>query len=394
MFADADMTYSQHFARSALAASAAASAAFAATPVLAAEDEQADGLQFEAAYTVDLLAGDGASGIDYVDNLDLTAEARIGDTRLFVYGLYNNGRDFSGRRYPRGYVASNIETGVKAVRLYEAWVDQSLAGGRLSVRAGLYDLNSEFDALDASGLFLNPAHGIGTDISQSGVSGPSIFPVTSLALRVSYDLGARTTLRMAVLDGVPGDPAHPKRTAIRLGQGDGALLIAEAERRSGGWRVIGGYWRYSAPFDGFGLPGPAKGSQGAYLRGEGLVGGTADGRGTDAFFRLGWADPRFHETNLFASAGLRWRGPLAARADDEAGLALTWTASSPRARTTLAAAGETLSRAEWSFEATYALALTEWLTLQPDVQYFVHPAYEAGRTAWMGGLRVVVARGF
>ena len=82
--------------------------------------------------------------------------------------------------------------------------------------------------LDAANLFVNPAHGIGTDFSQSGSNGPSIFPVTSLALRLQYRASASTSLRLAVLDGVPGDPDRPGHTAIKLGGGDRALLAGGA----------------------------------------------------------------------------------------------------------------------------------------------------------------------
>lgn len=366
-------------------------------PVAASEG---DGLSGEAAYTAEVLAGQGAAGADYVDNLDLTVIWRDKDTEVFVYGLYNNGRDFSGPRYLRGWVASNIETGTLALRLYEAWIDQSLADGKLSLRAGLYDLNSEFDALDAAGLFINPAHGIGTDFSQSGRNGPSIFPVTSLGLRVQARLSDRTALRLAVLDGVPGDPDRPKRTAIKLGQGDGALLAGELEQKAGDWRLIAGYWRYTAPQEALlesassGALVMRKGAQGAYLRGEGLLAGASEGRGLDAFFRLGWADQRFHEVERFASAGLRWRGPFAGRPADEAGIAVAASRSGRAARQAQASDGAGIARSDWAFEATYALALTEWLTVQPDLQYFINPAYEPGRRAWMGGLRVTLGWSF
>jgi porin len=364
-----------------------------ADPVLA-EEAGEDGISGEIAYTAEALAGSGAGGLDYVDNLDVTLSARTGDTQFFAYALYNNGRDFSGPRYPRGWVASNIETGVQSLRLYEAWIDQTFADGKVSLRAGLYDLNSEFDALDAASLFINPAHGIGTDFSQSGRNGPSIFPVTSLGLRLQAKLGESTTLRLAVLDGVPGDPANPKRTAIKLGNGDGALLATEIDRALGDWRLIGGYWRYTAPFGDLlasaqsSSPVLRKGAQGLYLRGEGLVSGAKTGRGLDAFFRLGWADGRFHEVERFASAGLRWRGPFAGRVDDQAGIALAWSGASHRARQALALGGEVIARNDWAFEATYAFQLTEWLSVQPNLQYFINPAYELGRKVVMGGVRV------
>jgi porin len=143
-----------------------ACAAICLAPSASAQEAEADGVTAEIGYTAEIFSGAGEGSGPVVDNLDLVIDARTGSTKFHPYGLYNNGRDFSGPRFPRGYIASNIETGVKAVRLFEAWVDQEFADGSVSLRAGLYDLNSEFDSLDASSIFISPAHGIGTDFSQ------------------------------------------------------------------------------------------------------------------------------------------------------------------------------------------------------------------------------------
>ncbi len=346
-------------------------------------------VSLEIAYTADLLSGGGRGAGPYVDNLDVIFDAQKGRTKLHVYGLYNNGKDFSGRRFDRGYVASNIETGVKAVRLYEAWVEQSLANDKISVLAGLYDLNSEFDSLETSLLFINPAHGIGTDFSQSGANGPSIFPVTSLALRVQVKPSDRLSLRVAILDGVPGNPERPKRTAIRLGRDDGALIAAEADTRLGDWRIIAGYWRYTGRFDDLlasdqgGTPMTRRGNQGAYLRGEGKLRSNVQG-----FFRLGRANGRFNEVRDFASGGLTVAGPFTTRPDDTAGLALAWSSAAGRARTLQSRLGTPISKSEGSIEASYAFALTKWLSLQPNLQYFYQPGFARGASHWIGGLRV------
>src|SRR3546814_19744526 len=110
---------------------------------------------------------------------------------------------------------------LRALRLYEAWIDQKI-GDAASVRIGLYDLNSEFDALDTAGFFVSSPHGIGPDFAQSGRNGPSIFPAPSLAARVAISPAPGWTVRAALLDGVPGHPDHPPRTAPRLGLGPGA----------------------------------------------------------------------------------------------------------------------------------------------------------------------------
>jgi porin len=368
----------------------------ASAPALANED----GLRFEVAYTADLLAGGNRSRPDYVDNLDLSLDAQNHDTKLHLHALYNNGRDFSGSHFARDYVASNIETGVKALRLYEAWVEHTLAEGRISILAGLYDLNSEFDALEASSLFINPAHGIGTDFSQSGANGPSIFPVTSFAARVQLRLPKKLTIRTAILDGVPGDPTAPKRTAIKFRKGDGALVVTEADKQLSRWRLIAGYWRYTARFEDvlasqtFATSVKRRGNQGFYLRGEGLIFGEQAGRNMRGFFRLGRASGRFNEVRDFVSGGFSLTGLLARRPKDEAGIAFALAGSSAHARRLQRQLGAPIARNEWSIEATYALKLADWLTIQPDIQYLLNPAFERERKALVGGVRVTVTREF
>ncbi len=119
-----------------------------------------------------------------------------------------------------------------------------------SLRFGLYDLNSEFDSIETAGLFLNSSHGIGPEIAQTGVNGPSIFPVTSLGARLQWSFSPQWTGRVALLDGVAGDPEDPRRNRIRFGAHDGLLAITELGY--GGARlhkVAVGAWTYTERFD-------------------------------------------------------------------------------------------------------------------------------------------------
>ena len=86
----------------------------------------------------------------------------------------------------------------------------------LSVLGGLYDLNSEFYVIESSGSFINPAFGISSDISQIGKNAPSIFPTTSVGLRVRGQNTDQTYAQVVVLDTVPGNPDHPKGTHMPL----------------------------------------------------------------------------------------------------------------------------------------------------------------------------------
>src|SRR5262249_34648705 len=126
---------------------------------------------------------------------------------FFARGIYDNSGSVSANLTGDAQGVSNIEA-IAAARLFELWSEWSI-GKRSSLRVGLYDFNSEFGSNATGALFINPSHGIGKDVSQSGHAGPSIFPVTSLGARVRWAASSAWSLQMVALDGVPGDPDRP-----------------------------------------------------------------------------------------------------------------------------------------------------------------------------------------
>ena len=363
-----------------------------APPVVEESKKQAAAVDLSLVYTGELwrnATGGLRRGERYLDNLDVTltvdADRALGwkGATLFVYGLYNNGRALSGDLVGDAQTVSNIETGVRAARLYEAWVEQRFAGDRVSIKVGLYDLNSEFDTSDVGSLSLLSSHGIGPEFAQSGRNGPSIFPVTSLAIRGDYKLDDRWTLRAAVLDGVPGDPDHPSRTAIKLGHGDGALIVGEAAYARGDTKAAVGYWRYTARFAPI-LPDDGgatrRGNDGAYLVVErrlthpGIPTGPEDKRGLAAFVQLGVADGGINPIARYAGGGLVYTGLLRPEGDDRMGMTIARAGFSRPYRRRAVLDGGRADLAEAVLELTYRTPLTKWLTLQPDLQYVRNPS--------------------
>lgn len=354
-------------------------------------DEEQEPFIVDVTYTFDIWraeTGGVRKGTRYLDNLDVVAEADMGrlvgwdGALIHIYGLYNNGSSLTDL-LGDAQATSNIETGMQAARLYEAWLDQKI-GASASLKFGLYDLNSEFDALDASGLFMGSAHGIGTDISQSGLNGPSIFPSTSLAARAAIEPARGWSVRAAVMDGVPGDPSRPKRTAIKLGGGDGALLIGEIEAPLPEGKLLFGHWRYTARFDDA-VGGRTRGNDGWYLRGEHRLAReiVQPDQGLSGFFRLGIADTRFNMFGSFASAGLNYVGPITGRDHDQLGIAVAAAFTSDRYRAEVPS-----ERSEVAFELTYRAGIAEWLSAQPNIQYVINPgANPSLRNAIAVGLR-------
>ena len=141
------------------------------------------GVELDLSYTGDVVAnthGGEARKTEYLGTIDLTLawdsdawfERDFGT--FFVYGLWNHGGQPS-RAVGDVQATDNIEA-PDAIRLFEAWWQKTLLA-RTSLLVGLYDVNSEFYAIDSAELFLNGSFGMGGELGNSGITGPGTFPV-------------------------------------------------------------------------------------------------------------------------------------------------------------------------------------------------------------------------
>jgi porin len=227
-------------------------------------DQQPSPLTFTVAYTADALdnlSGGVSRGANYVDLLRLSAAydgavaGHDGLTALFSIEHFN-GSNFTGDRIGGIQALSGSEAQPSALRLDEAWVQRELWGGAGAVKAGLIDINTTFDVQETAALFLNASHGLGPDLGDTGLNGPSDYPTTALAIASVYRPAPGWTAQLGLFDGVAGDPNHRRRfVAVQLSADDGALVIAQLEKRFGDTaRVEAGAWTYTASFPSLGRP--------------------------------------------------------------------------------------------------------------------------------------------
>jgi porin len=373
-----------------------------ALPEALAEEQHA--WSFSGAYTGDLLrnsSGGLAVGNAYLDNLELALSVDgdvafgVAGLRLFASALYNNAARFSEDFSGDAMIASNIDA-PRAVRMYEAWADWSPGWGSLSFRLGLYDLNSEFDLSDARGLMINSSFGVGHDLAQTGTNGPSIFPSTSLALRLAFNPVEDWTFIAAVLDGVPGDPDDPARTRIHLGGDDGALFIVELHRKASRFtKVAAGAWAYSEEFARIddsllGAEPRTSTSSGAYALADVALwqDATNPRRTIESFARIGFASDSVNRYDASMQFGLLFNQPFKSRARESLGLAVTSARTGEPYRKAQDRLAAPVDAAETAIEVTYRREILPWLTLQPDIQFIVNPgALPSQQDALVFGLR-------
>ncbi|RKS91051.1 porin [Sphingosinicella microcystinivorans] len=276
----------------------------------------------------------------------------------------------------------NAESDVRH-RLLEAWVDARLSGN-VSVRLGLMDLNAQFDAIEAAGLFLNSGHGMGSEFAASGVNGPSTYPATGLGINVRGEWSG-LTVQGAVFDGAPrGFSDDGKFLAIRLHREEGALFLGQVEydiEDTGVSFGFGAYHYSRAPSSD--IEGPSRTGGGAYAMTT-----FALGSDTAAWFRIGHASASVSDIRHQISGGLTQSAPFG-RDGDMIGIAL----SSIRLRPD--GPGHTgYGRRETNLELTYRYAFNDRISLQPDVQYVIQPAYDrGGGNALVVGARLQIVLG-
>jgi porin len=311
-------------------------------------------------------------GTSWISRLDIAYST--GDRLFGIDGAHANadimllrGGGFSAVHAGDYQVASNIDA-PHAVRPYELWIELPF-GPRVRAKAGLIDLNNEFDQQSVGALFLNSSFGIGPDLSQSGPNGPSIFPVTAPGLVLTYHPPGWTA-KIGLFDARSGDVDRPHRFwPDSFGQ-DGALLIGESHWQIGPLIALqAGGWAYTdrqPRVDGSG----AGTSAGGYATIEARLIGHADGRALRIWLRGGGATDTTDPIAIYLGGGLTW-------GDDRAsgGIAFAHARLGDPAQR-LAIDGVPHARAETAIEATGRWRLATGLAIQPDVQYIVHPSWD------------------
>jgi len=326
---------------------------------------------------------------NYFASLKIDTEKAFGWTggRFVVSGFYSDGpslnTEFTGAAQQPARPIDPFTHNL--LRLYEAYYDQNF--GKTDIRVGVMDLQTMFGATKPMDVFLNGAFAWTQtlDISgKAGLNGPSTFPNTSVGGRIRQIINDQWSVQLAVVDGVADglDPGGtPQNNSIYFSSGTGVLGIAEVDYTPiARTKIMAGYWEYTGLMylNSTPLMAPkiyARGSNGAYIGGATRLYTIKDARGLDAFVNFGIADSTMNVNDRSVNAGLTWTGLFDARPADKIGLGVGMIRSSEGVRKTLQGVGLAGTEYETAYELTYRTALSDWLTVQPNIQYIVHPEF-------------------
>ena len=325
-------------------------------------------------------------------------------THVTVYQLHNGGHTAVESV---GSISdpSNIDA-LATTRLFTAWFQQKAFDDRVSLRIGQIAADDEFlNSTTASGL-VNGTFGWADVVAANMLNGGPAFPLATPGVRLAVKPIDALTVQTAVFSGDPAGkdcteaPQQCNRYGTTFSFSGGALWMGELQYAvNQGKDAAGlpgvyklGAWYATADFNDVQYGLNASGAQVSLgvdstatpltHSGNGGIYGVADQmvwRGKDSglnlFLRGGFAPSDRNLVSYYVDAGAGLKGPLPGRPDDT----LTFGVAYAKISKDVAAVDQDTVPAvvvrdyEAVFELSYAAQLAPWWTVQPDLQYIVHP---------------------
>lgn len=358
--------------------------------------------------------------------LDLDFEKLISWKGASFHGSYVwlEGDPFSST-YVGDLNKTNLVDFPEAFRMWELYLQQQLFDGKVTLKAGLMSVDRDFIVPElynslASINFLNQTFFYPTlafnlwDIPgfPAGDHALPSTPYSALGALVKWQPTEHFYIQAAVYDGNPDLSNTGTRWDLRDEQG--ALIYAEMGYRHNqgkddtglpGSYKVGGYYHTDDFYDVYDTIGAAfgfsrgptthDGNYGGYFLAEQMImreGGRKDAaqQGLVGFFRLSAAPSDRNLTQFGVDGGLVYKGLFPGRDYDTLGLAASYLDMSSDIARAQRAANRVLPGAfavadyEGVIELNYKLQLAAWWTVQPSLQYVIHPGgSQAIQDAWV-----------
>jgi porin len=274
-----------------------------------------------------------------------------------------------------------------ATRLFELYLEQSFADGKVTVRAGQIAADSEFIISDGAAAFLNGTWGWPSETASDLPNGGPAYPLASPGIRLAITPHETYGVMAAVFNGdvvddCPSgeDPQRCNPHGLDFPFGDDALFMAEGfynfEWGHLPGRVKLGGWLHTGNFENIAHPSLIEsGNFGLYaIWDQQVVKLDGDGRNIAVFARFMGAPDDRNQVDLYAESGVTVTGPFATRPKDLLGIGFAYTGISHAAQNADREAGQPIiPDYEALLEVSYTAVIVPGFTIQPDIQYFWNP---------------------
>ena len=334
---------------------------------------------------------------------------------LNVSALQIRGRSLTNERLGALNAVSGYDVG-RSTRLFELWYGQGFFNNRLDVWVGTIDLDTEFLVSQNASFFLNSSFGWPLSTSSNLYSGGPSWPFSAVGARVKWTPAPPLVLMGAITNDNPTrgpfysnvNPTTRDPTGTLFSTSGGTLFMGEAQlwmdmaRRLAGKDApaLPGTWKIGGLYDTGRFPDQRYDNQGnllasavstgipRYHHGNWMAYALLDqmiwrktkesGKTINLFVRTIVSNGQRNRFSVEIQSGLTFDELLPGRPDDTIGLA--WGTSlyghqairSAHDAVRLGTSVPYQLRPEHHIELTYQAAVTPYLILQPDFQYFLN----------------------
>ncbi len=367
------------------------------------------GITFPVSYTIDVLGnpvGGASRGTAYTGVLGLGAHIdfqKLAGWQGASFGTqwyWIDGQDLSAKHINNRFTVDGLAS-FSTFRMNSLWFQQNLFSDKISLRAGILSLDTEFENSSVGGLFINTVFGWSPFLANNIPNGGPNYPMGAPGVRLALNPVDWFTYQGAITQGnvyAPNVNRHGFRW--RLNNDIGYLFIQEAIFHLNPSGKYWGNYRFGSWIFSGQTPSPADenvnqhDNYGFYFMGDQMILPTSTedkNQGLAAFTHIAFDPPHRNLFQFYVDGGLTYTGPLSCRPNDSIGIAFAYGQLSEGAVIGATDGIGSSCNGEFLLEATYRLQLTGWMTLQPDLQYIVQPGGVEGiPNALVVGLRASV----
>jgi porin len=346
-------------------------------------------------------------------------------THLTVYQIHDSGSNVIQNV---GSISdpSNIDA-LPTTRLFTGWFQQNFAGDAVSLRIGQILADGEFMISPTAGGLLNGTFGWDDLFGANMVSGGPAYPLATPGALVKVKASDEVTVQAAVFSGNPAganchdDPQECNKHGTTFSFAGGSLWMGEVQYavnqgknaaglpgvyKLGGWYATANFADQHFGIDASGATvslGVDPAADPVQHRGDWGIYGVADQmvwrageRSLNLFLRGGLAPADRNLVSYYVDGGAGFTGLLPGRANDVLTFGVAYAKISPDAaaadRDAFAAMPPYPIRDyELVFELSYTAQIAPWWTVQPDLQFIVHPGGNASDPDDLSGAPVANA---
>ncbi|MEM1136902.1 MAG: carbohydrate porin [Bacteroidota bacterium] len=358
------------------------------------KEKSANAFEFRTVYQGSILGnvrGGIKTGVNYMGKLSITMRL---DTEQA--GMWKGGSFFlNGINVHGGTPTSNLvgdfqpisrNEATERTGLFELWYQHRI--GRLSILAGLHDMNTSFGTSKFGGGSTNSAFGMFPSIAPNLGNTFSIFPRTMPGLYLKY-ASEKITLQGAIYTGeqntVEEDPFN-----VQWNFEESLFLVGEVHLKRMREKTEMGIIKLGAIYHSGNFPALAsstlqrKRNLGVYLiTDQMLLCETADkGQGLGFFLEAGIAPGNQNMIDFFSAGGVVYKGLFPKRDND---VLFFGTVNSLLDENFIDSLPFPRDRSRTILEMNYLLKINENISVQPDIQYIIDPSVNSSlRNALLG----------